>query len=147
MSPDENTSDPATFVRPQYHFRRTPTGLDAWDVRRLIVLSRALPVVEIDPSTIVELDSNHWFSNGSDKPTPRRIVEHVRLIRACDLAWPIILDSQGRLMDGMHRVCRAILDGRARIQAVQFAVDPEADFRNCDPASLPYDDWPESLPD
>jgi len=41
-------------------------------------------------------------------------------------------------MDGMHRVIRALLDGRTTIAAVQFEIQPEPDFRNCVPEELPY---------
>lgn len=40
-------------------------------------------------------------------------------------------------MDGMHRIARAILEGRSTVRAVQFEIDPEPDFRNCSPADLP----------
>ncbi len=135
MCPDEL----ASLVRAQYHLRQTPLGLDAWGVRRLIVLARTLPVIEIDPNAIAELDRDHWFFHSDDEPTPRRFVEHMRLVNEADLAYPIILDASGKLMDGMHRVCRAVLEGREHIRAVQFDLDPAPDFTNCDPALLPYD--------
>ena len=43
-------------------------------------------------------------------------------------------------MDGMHRVVRALLEGRATISAVQFEVHPDPDLRNCRPDELPYPD-------
>ena len=73
-------------------------------------------------------------------PSPLSIVNHIRLIQACDLAYPIILDAQGHVMDGMHRVCKALLNDIKEIDAVQFETDPEPDFVNCDPKALPYDD-------
>ena len=66
-------------------------------------------------------------------------MEHLQLIQACDLAYPIILDAQGRLMDGMHRVCKAVMSGETQILAVQFTTDPEPDYVNCHPEDLPYD--------
>jgi len=41
-------------------------------------------------------------------------------------------------MDGMHRVARALLDGRSSIEAVRFEVEVEPDYRNCRPERLPY---------
>jgi hypothetical protein len=38
-------------------------------------------------------------------------VEHVRLIEAADLSFAIILSSDGRVMDGIHRVAKAVLLG------------------------------------
>ena len=41
----------------------------------------------------------------------RAVVAHARLIAEVDVAHPIVLDVHGRVMDGMHRVARALLDG------------------------------------
>ncbi|MEM9300592.1 MAG: hypothetical protein AAGE01_00690 [Pseudomonadota bacterium] len=127
-------------LRAQYHLRRTPIGIDAFDVRRLVALSRQLPVRMIDPNRVAELDEDRWYFEPGEQPTPRSIVQHLELIQACDLRYPIILDRSGRLMDGMHRVCKAVLEGVERIPAVQFELDPEPDYVNCKPADLPYDD-------
>jgi hypothetical protein len=43
-------------------------------------------------------------------------------------------------MDGMHRVAKAYLEGRATILAVQLEVDPEPDFVGVDEATLPYEE-------
>lgn len=125
-------------IRPQYHFRTTPHGLDAFDVRKLIKLSSTLPVKKIDPQSIAELEQDHWYFSGG-VPSPRSILEHIALIEACDIAYPIILDQQGRLMDGMHRVCKAVMQGEKEILAVQFSSDPTPDYINCKPQELPYD--------
>jgi len=42
-------------------------------------------------------------------------------------------------MDGMHRVCRALIEIRTAIQAVRFSVDPKPDLVNIAPDDLPYD--------
>lgn len=128
------------MIRPQYHLRPTETGIDAFDVRRLIELSKHLPVRMIDPGSLAELDVDHWYFNTRSKATPRSIVEHMQLVRAADVRYPIILDKDGRLMDGMHRVCNALLEGVREIPAVQFMEDPLPDFVNCDPDLLPYDE-------
>ncbi|WP_411909196.1 hypothetical protein [Aeromonas rivipollensis] len=127
-------------IRPQYHFRPAPEGLLAWDVRRLVRLSRELPVQAVPLSQIAELDSVHWYGHGSVKPTVRSIIEHCQLMLAADLAYPIILDSAGRVMDGMHRVSKALMQGATQIAAVQFEQDPAPDYVDCDPDLLPYDD-------
>lgn len=126
-------------VRRQYHLRRTSEGIDAFDVRRLIKLSKNLPVRMIDPNQVAELDEDHWYFHSDETPTPRSIVGHLELILECDISHPVILDQGGRLMDGMHRVCRAILEEIDRVPAVQFMEDPEPDFINCKPEELHYD--------
>lgn len=126
-------------VRTQYHFWPGETGLDAWNVERLVALSASFDVEEIELTSIREVDTAYWFG-ASEPPTVRAVVDHVRLIRAADLTYPIILGPDGRVMDGMHRVARAMLDGAPTIRAVRFAVLPDPDFRNVRPDDLPYDD-------
>gem|GEM_PF-3249372 len=40
-------------IRPQYHYRKTPHGLDTLDVKQLIKLSTSLPIKTIDPRRIM----------------------------------------------------------------------------------------------
>ena len=125
-------------MRKQYHLWPGETGLDAWDVDRLIELSQALPRRLVALSSITDLDAEYWYLDEEQTPTVRSIVEHMRLISEVDRSHPIILSATGRVMDGMHRVARALLDEESTIEAVQFEVDPEPDYRNCRPADLPY---------
>lgn len=125
-------------MRKQYHFRPSKQGLLAWDVDRLIALSEQLPARLIPLSAIRELDEAYWFSHEGDTPTCRAIIEHLRLIQEVDLRYPVILCSQGRVMDGMHRIARAVLEGRSDIEARQFDSDPEPDYVGADPGALSY---------
>jgi hypothetical protein len=125
-------------VRKQYHFWPGEQGLDAWDVDRLIELSSGLPIREIALDSIGEVDTVYWFSAGSSEPTVRNIVEHFRLVQEVDSSHPVILGVDGRVMDGMHRIARAMLEGRTMVRAVQFETYPEPDYRNCQPEDLPY---------
>jgi hypothetical protein len=125
-------------MRKQYHFWPGEGGLDAWNVERLIGLSSRLPVDKVAVDSIGEVDSAYWFDAGSDLPTVRRIIEHMRLVLQVDTSHPIILGPDGRVLDGMHRIARAILDGHSTIRAVRFKVLPEPDFRDCRPEDLPY---------
>jgi hypothetical protein len=124
-------------VRKQYHFWPGAEGLDAWDVDRLISLSASLATEEVPLTAIWEVDTVYWFDE-TQRPTVRNVLEHVRLIEAVDPSHPIILGPDGRVMDGMHRVARAILEGRQTISAVRLSELPEPDFRNCSPDELPY---------
>ena len=76
------------------------------------------------------------------KPTTADIVEHMRLVEAADLAYPILMDAEGKLMDGMHRVAKALLAGHSHIHAQLLPQTPAPDFINVDVDSLPYDDSP-----
>jgi hypothetical protein len=83
-------------------------------------------------------DTPYWFAGSAETPTVRKVVEHTALILEADLAYPIILGHDGRVMDGMHRVARALMAGREHIDAVRFATPLEADYRNCRPRDLSY---------
>jgi hypothetical protein len=127
-------------MRKQYHFRPSARGLQAWDVDRLVSLAKDLPRFRIQLSAIFELDEPYWFSGGAREATCRAVVEHARFIEEADLSYPIILSSDGRVMDGMHRVGKALLQGQKEIEAVRFVRDPEPDYVGIDPDQLPYDE-------
>ncbi len=125
-------------MRKQYHFRPTPRGVLIWDVDRLVDLSKSFSLIELPLSEIRELDESFWFDAEGDMPTCRRIALHAKLINETDLDHPIILSQDGRVMDGMHRVCKALIEGIETIQAVRFDFDPEPDYIDVSPDDLPY---------
>jgi hypothetical protein len=102
-------------------------------------LSADLPLRAVPLESIKDLDTEYWFDGSWEVPTVRKVVDHLRLIQEVDPSYPIILGADGRVMDGMHRVARALLEAHTSIRAVRFAVDPEPDYRNCRPEDLPYD--------
>jgi hypothetical protein len=126
-------------MRKQYHLRQSPAGLLAWDVDRLIALTAGLTPRRVPLAAIRELDEPFWFGGGSEAATCRAIADHARLIADTDLRYPIILGADGRVMDGMHRVAKAYLEGHDAVTAVQLAVDPAPDFVGVDEAALPYE--------
>jgi len=96
-----------------------------WYTERLWRLAEKLPPFEISICDVPELDQNCWF-DGSE-PTLRRVAEHCARINDADLSKPIILNADGSLMDGGHRLCKALLEGRQTILAVRFDVMPTPD--------------------
>jgi hypothetical protein len=127
------------MIRAQYYFRPSDHGLQAWDIRRLVELSRDFPVEQVRIADIAELDEAHWYAHEGDSPTCRSLLQHMQLIDNADTRYPIILDQDGRVMDGMHRVCRAVRDGAETVPAVRFSANPSPDFVGCHPDELPYD--------
>lgn len=123
-------------MRKQYFFRQSGGGLLAWDVDHLIALSAELPRKLVPLNAIRELDQA-WVGEG-ERSSWRAMLEHIRLIEQADLAYPIILSASGDVMDGMHRVAKAVLQGQSEIAAVQFERDPEPDYVGRGPQELPY---------
>jgi hypothetical protein len=127
-------------LRAQYHSRMLPQGMCVWDIRRLVELSRSLAIERVPLSAIRELDEPYWDGDNDQRLTCRDVAAHARLISECDLSFPVILSSDGRAMDGMHRVCKALSLGHDTIDAVRFLRDPEPDHIGIPLDDLPYDD-------
>ena len=126
-------------MRKQYYFRPSRQGYCAWDIDRLVELSKDFKTKEIFLDTIKELDENFWFGMNGDVASCRAIVDHMRLIHEVDLSCPIILCPEGRVMDGMHRVAKALYKDKETIRAVQFEEIPVPDYEDVYPDDLPYD--------
>jgi hypothetical protein len=84
-----------------------------------------------------ELNEPFWYKLGSI-PTCRSIAEHAKLINETDLTHPIILSSDGHVMDGMHRAAKAVMQNRNELPAKRFIKDPEPDYVGLGPDDLPY---------
>ena len=127
-------------MRKQYHFRSSENGYYAWDVDRLMALTSQYIPQKVRLSDIAEINENFWFGGPGDIPTCRLIAEHARLIEETDLRYPIIMCSNRRVMDGMHRVLKALNAGMETIDAVVFEHDPDPDPDYIDvlPDDLPY---------
>ena len=95
-------------------------GRNTWCVARLFELSRDLPAMEIP--------LNHLnVSNFYERLTLREMVTHMKAVNAADLEKPIILDEDGEIMDGRHRIMKAMLTGATTIKAVRFDENPYPD--------------------
>jgi hypothetical protein len=123
-------------MRKQYHFRPSAAGLRAWDVDRLVALTKHLEPELVPIASIRELDEPYW----GEPMTCRSVADHARLINEADLGYPVILSSDGRVMDGMHRVLKALIQGESHVRGVRFLTDPEPDFVGVDPGDLPYEE-------
>jgi hypothetical protein len=77
------------------------------------------------------------FGEG-ESATWRAVLTHIQLMDEADLSFPIILAADGAVMDGMHRVAKAVREGRREITAVQFLEDPPPDHIGRGPEDLPY---------
>ena len=121
----------------QYHFRESERGLLAWDVLRLIELTQKNQVVQVPLSEIRELKETYWFGLGAP-PVTEDIAQRTKQIYEADLSYPIILCPEGRVMDGMHRVCKALLEKRKYILAVKLTELREPDYVGKQPDELPY---------
>ena len=125
-------------MRKQYNFWPGMDGLDAWDVDKLIELSADFPILEIPIEEIWEVDTAYWSTGNDSKLTVRDFADHFKLMIETDLSYPVILNVDGRVMDGMHRIAKALAEGHKTIKAVRFNYHLVPDFVDCDPEQLPY---------
>lgn len=122
---------------PEKHSCPVPGGRAFWWSESLWAASAGLAVVELPIAEISEFDEDCWFDGQA--PTCREVAEHARRINEADLSHPVILASDGHLMDGGHRIAKAWLDGRQVVDAVRFVLDPEPDWVELDPDTAPGD--------
>lgn len=92
-------------------------GRHSWSVPRLFELARHLPVMSV-PLNHLSLFYTY------EKLTLREMVMHMQAVNAADLSRPIILDEDGELMDGRHRLMKAMLLGEESVLAVRFDENP-----------------------
>ncbi|MBN1971354.1 MAG: hypothetical protein JXR48_17805 [Candidatus Delongbacteria bacterium] len=125
-------------MRKQYHLRPSGNKFNAWDVDRLIEMTKDFDVIEVDVLELLERNKFHWYQ-GDNLPTVKSIFDHMKLVEECSLDYPIILSTEGIIMDGMHRVGKAYLQNIQTIKAVKFDYTPKPDFVNVLPDELSYD--------
>ena len=65
----------------------------------------------------------HWAVGYGSSATPGQVM-HMKAVNDADLKRPIILDEDGELMDGRHRLMKAMLLGKKTIKAVRFDENP-----------------------
>lgn len=111
MKVPENKSNDAYYGR---------LGKHKWRCTRLFQLAKDLPVMEIP---LAHLNVYYTY----EKLTLRDMCGHMKQVQDADLQYPIILDEDGEVMDGRHRIMKAILTGAETIKAVRFDENPPPD--------------------
>ncbi len=100
------------------HNQLCTLGRHQWSVARLFELAKDLEVMDVP---INHIGVYYVY----EKLTLRDMVMHIRAIEAADMTCPIIFDEDGELMDGRHRIMKAMLEGLETIKVVRFDINPE----------------------
>jgi hypothetical protein len=99
-------------------------------MEQLWEMAEGLPSKKVRVSDLNALDEVRWFSELMNRqPTCRAVAEHARDIYQADFLFPIILSPSGVVLDGMHRLCKAFLQGMEEIDAVQLPEMPAYRWR------------------
>lgn len=94
-----------------------------WAVTNLIARAKNLEPFDL-PLAAIYLGTEVWSATGS----AYGMAFHMRRALDVDTSYPIILCEEGFIMDGWHRVLRALIDGKATIKAVRFMKTPPHDY-------------------
>jgi hypothetical protein len=97
-------------------------GKKRWFVTRLIAAAKHLEVQEMPLSGL------NTFSLCPCPTTMADFVDDVKKVIDADFSYPIILDDEGYVMDGRHRIAKALLDDEKTIKFVRFEVTPSPDY-------------------
>jgi len=109
--------DKVDLIENEYH---APCGR-IWSTVKLIEASKKYEVFDL-PLIGIDISRLPWpIDSISD------FVHHVDRMRKTDLRHPILLDDEGIVCDGYHRVAKAILEGKTTIKAVRLDKMPPED--------------------
>lgn len=92
-------------------------GNHKWQVSRLFELTKDFPVMEIP---LQHLNMNYMY----EAMNVRELARHMVAVEEADLNFPIIMDEDGEIMDGRHRLIKAIIKAKKTIKAVRFEENP-----------------------
>ncbi|MDQ3271140.1 MAG: hypothetical protein M3Q12_03080 [Pseudomonadota bacterium] len=122
-------------MRKQYHFRESENRLLAWDVDRLILLTKDVPPFPVALDTIGEIDESYWYEIEDPPPTCRDLMEHMRLVEAADLAYVSRADMESaspkrQSMQAAGEL-RQVLAAAKRLLQAGVVVQPQAREGTC----------------
>lgn len=108
-----------------YHSHEHEGERWVWDVRRLWRLSNGISARRVPIRSLsFNLAGSCWFT---ENPPLMDLVKHFRRVMSADLRYPIILSPDNYVMDGLHRLTKAIIRKHTHIWAVKFKELPDPD--------------------
>ena len=96
------------------------SGNKRYNVNACITIAASLPVREL----VIEDMFIDYASPCKDHL--RSFIEHMQMVNDADLSYPIIMNENGVIIDGRHRLAKAIIEGHETIKTVRFKSDPES---------------------
>jgi hypothetical protein len=125
----------------------TTQGDDTYDVYRLIEHAESLPVETVSIHLLNDNKQNICWDDdqkqmispsvvleaiGSSRPvdwdilirTHPNLTEHLQKVRDANLQYPLLVFGEKELLDGMHRLVRAWIDGVDSIKIKRFTAMP-----------------------
>lgn len=123
MSRSAKKCSPVVFEDVAFEDSKFTDGDRVYLATSLAKHAKNLEVFEI-PLRGLNISTMPWSTCNSIKD----IVVHMRRVMKADLNNPIILDDEGYIADGWHRVAKALLEDASTIKAVRFDSNPPHDY-------------------
>lgn len=111
-----------TFRKP-WEFNETQTITvrnRQYNVHEAIRLAADIPVREMDIA-----DLNIQYPASCDN-TLRSFVEHTIAVEQADTSYPVLMNENGYIIDGLHRLARLLVTGEKTIRFQRFESDPKS---------------------
>lgn len=102
---------------PPFTEQKARLGKHLWHVTRLVQLSADFEVMDVP---VAHLNIYNTYDNLS----LREMAGHIVTVNNADMSKPIILDEDGCILDGRHRIMHALVNGLETVKAVRFEVNP-----------------------
>ena len=101
-------------------------GNKIWYVSTLVELSKTMPIEtrKVEDIRAIKLNLPLLKNHGV---THVELAYHMKVAMEANMDYPILLGRDGRILDGHHRLIKAIALGVPEIKVVQFKIDPEPD--------------------
>ena len=98
------------------------SGRKRYNVHAAVTLAKDLPVVDMSIEQMYRAYGAPCANEFMD------FVAHVRQTNDADLNCPVLLNEEAVIIDGRHRLAKALLEGRETIKCKKFDKDPTAIF-------------------
>ncbi len=89
-----------------------------YDVHEAIRLAADLPVMHIP------MDHINISLVSPCESTMRSFVAHMLMVNAADTDEPILMNENGAIIDGRHRLAKHLMFGHSTVKARRFVTDP-----------------------
>lgn len=112
-----------TIPKEDYSEETYARGNRRWLTAKLIAASKGIPETDLHINSI-DTGMRPWEDSiGSIYD----FLSHVQRVNNTDLKHPVLLDNEGGIINGWHRVCKAWLEGKETIKAKRFENMPMHD--------------------
>ena len=106
---------------------KTSNKIWRWKAKTLWEFSQKYDVHDLPVENFLdELNKDRWFSN-YHTPTVINVARHLTRVLNADLQFPIIVFNNKIVLDGTHRLVKAILLGEKTVRAIVLPELPESD--------------------